>query len=442
MRLDSLAWRLAAMTACGIAAYGFRHQSLDLPEPYWHALGTGLALYGLSDLFWPEGKHRSAFRHAAGTALRFLLVALILAAIAYILKISDSYSRLWSGSWLLSAWVSTSLLTLVHERRAGRRRLILVGDESTVRQWCAELRRDPAEDVLHLPLSRLLAWLEERDRAGDSLQGSEILLVGHVPEPADRTALILALHGRPVALRYCTDRLDLLHGGPEASPPVLPPPEPAKDFQKRTEDIILALLLLLVCTPIMLAAAVLVWRSGPGPLLFRQRRLGLGGQAFTIYKFRTMVAAAADQAEAPQAQFSDGRITPEGIFMRRWGLDELPQLFNVLAGHMSLVGPRPHAFPHDMQWGAKLPLYAQRFRMRPGITGLAQINGQRGYADTIEDIAARLEMDLDYIRRWSVRLDLAILLGTIPYMIRHGDTTAPQTAQPEAAPPPLNPASR
>ena len=186
-------------------------------------------------------------------------------------------------------------------------------------------------------------------------------------------------------------------------------------FAKRTIDICLSLVLLTALSPLLAGVAVLVRLDSPGPSLFRQRRTGQGGTVFRMVKFRTMHVHLADEACSEQTSRYDPRVTGVGRFLRRCSLDELPQLFNVLAGDMSLVGPRPHALGTRV-CGRPLaelePNYYQRYRVKPGITGLAQTGGCRGELDTPEKLRRRVALDLEYIDRWSIGLDLAILVRT------------------------------
>jgi putative colanic acid biosynthesis UDP-glucose lipid carrier transferase len=180
---------------------------------------------------------------------------------------------------------------------------------------------------------------------------------------------------------------------------------------KRAMDLALAGAILLATLPALLLIAVGVRIGSPGPVLFRQRRYGLDGCQITVLKFRTMTVAE-DGPEVPQARRDDARITALGSFLRRTSLDELPQLFNVLGGSMSLVGPRPHAVAHNEQYRHLIKGYMVRHKVKPGITGWAQVNGLRGETDSVDKMRARIEHDLEYLRRWSVGLDLKILLHT------------------------------
>jgi putative colanic acid biosynthesis UDP-glucose lipid carrier transferase len=172
--------------------------------------------------------------------------------------------------------------------------------------------------------------------------------------------------------------------------------------------------LLVLLSPLLLLIALAIRLTSPGPVFFLQDRYGLDGCRFRIYKFRTMrVLEAGDQKGLRQATRNDPRITPVGAVLRRWSLDELPQFFNVLQGHMSLVGPRPHAVDHNEQYRKLIPGYMQRHLFKPGITGLAQVNGFRGETASLEAMAHRVAADLEYQREWSLTHDLKILIKTV-----------------------------
>lgn len=181
---------------------------------------------------------------------------------------------------------------------------------------------------------------------------------------------------------------------------------------KRAQDVVLSSLILLLISPLMLALAIGVKLSSPGPILFKQRRYGLDGREIYVFKFRTMTVCE-DGPQIPQATRNDPRVTRFGNFLRRTSMDELPQFFNVLWGTMSIVGPRPHAVAHNEYYRQRIPGYMLRHKVRPGITGWAQINGWRGETETLEKMEKRVEYDLDYLRRWSLGLDLKIIYLTL-----------------------------
>ena len=181
---------------------------------------------------------------------------------------------------------------------------------------------------------------------------------------------------------------------------------------KRGSDIVLASLILVLISPLMLALAIGVKMSSPGPVIFRQRRNGLDGSEIVVYKFRSMTTLD-NGPVVRQASRDDARITPFGRFIRRASLDELPQFINVLQGRMSIVGPRPHAVAHNEEYRQLIRAYMVRHKVKPGITGWAQVNGHRGETDTIDKMKARVEYDLEYLRNWSLGLDLQIIVRTI-----------------------------
>jgi putative colanic acid biosynthesis UDP-glucose lipid carrier transferase len=188
------------------------------------------------------------------------------------------------------------------------------------------------------------------------------------------------------------------------------------ELVKRWSDIVLASIIIVLIAPLLLAVAIGVKLSSPGPVIFKQRRNGMEGEEIIVYKFRSM-RTQDNGAVVKQATKGDSRITPFGAFIRRTSLDELPQFLNVLQGRMSIVGPRPHAVAHNEEYRRLIKAYMVRHKVRPGITGWAQVNGYRGETETIEKMQARVEFDLEYLRNWSLSLDLQIIVRTVRLMI-------------------------
>jgi putative colanic acid biosynthesis UDP-glucose lipid carrier transferase len=187
---------------------------------------------------------------------------------------------------------------------------------------------------------------------------------------------------------------------------------------KAIEDRLIALITLILLSPLMLIVALLIKLDSPGPVFFRQGRTGWNGKEFYIWKFRSMKLHQEQGGEVKQATKDDDRITGIGRFIRKTSIDELPQLFNVLSGKMSMVGPRPHAVEHNIAYDKRICAYMTRHRIKPGITGLAQIHGYRGETDTLDKMQKRVEYDMQYINNWSFWLDIEILLKTIPALLR------------------------
>ena len=403
------------LAALGLVTYALRHQSLDLPAAYWAAIVLAAGLYGVLARAIPAQSASLPARSVRQLGL-LAVVTLSLLTAAYYLKVSDTYSRLWSGLWLAAGWLGLTLAEALAPK-SRRRRILVAGP--------AELTAPLAESIrafATMTLAEAVEWLRAGQQACRDVD--EMVIVGELPNEQERAALVLALHGHPVSVRYCLDgaALAAMAGGNGMTGlptiPLLSTPSPLQDLLKRAEDVVLGVAALALALPLMAAIALAIRLESPGPVLFRQRRLGMGGRSFTIYKFRTMSASAKDDADAPPVRDGDRRVTRVGSVLRRCGLDELPQLVNVLRGDMSLVGPRPHALPHDMEWSNTVSGYALRLQVRPGITGLAQVRGYRGGIHDQRAIEQRVALDLEYIRSWSLLLDLDILARTIPAMLR------------------------
>ncbi|MEI8168702.1 MAG: undecaprenyl-phosphate glucose phosphotransferase [Rhodoferax sp.] len=186
---------------------------------------------------------------------------------------------------------------------------------------------------------------------------------------------------------------------------------------KRISDIVFSLFILSMIFPLMLVIAAAVRFESPGPIIFKQRRYGLDGEEILVYKFRSMTVTE-DGSNIQQAQLNDARITRLGAFLRKSSLDELPQFINVLQGHMSVVGPRPHAIAHNELYRKLIKGYMVRHKVKPGITGWAQVNGYRGETKTLDKMQGRIDYDLDYLRNWSLRLDAYIIFKTIHLVLK------------------------
>ncbi len=185
---------------------------------------------------------------------------------------------------------------------------------------------------------------------------------------------------------------------------------------KRVFDVVMALIMLIFVSPVLVVVSIGVKLSSPGPVFFKQRRYGIDGKEIFVYKFRSMRGTENDGCVI-QAKRNDARVTPFGAFMRRTSIDELPQLINVIKGEMSIVGPRPHAIAHNEHYRKLIEGYMWRHKVKPGITGLAQINGFRGETDTLEKMQGRVDHDIAYLKNWSLWLDMKIVLKTIKLVL-------------------------
>lgn len=367
---------------------------------------------------------------------------------AFLTKVSADYSRGWALIWFAS-------VILLH---AGLR----VGLYYRIRRWIAagRLRKNIAVIGAGEHGRRLIQYLngmrgenfsiigvfdDRTDRVPEVIEGTprtgtvddllrlarseriDQVLVALPWSAEERHMEILSkLKTLPVDVRLSPDLIGfrLLHssfGRIGTIPTVEVSQKPLSDWKlvgKEIEDRVLGALILLFITPLMLLIALAIKLDSPGPVLFRQNRYGFNNQVIEVFKFRTMRVEACHSATVPQATHNDPRITSVGRFLRRSSLDELPQILNVLRGEMSLVGPRPHAVQHNEYYGGIVVQYASRHRVKPGITGWAQVNGWRGETDTLEKMQKRVEHDIFYIDNWSIGFDLQILLMTSFVVLR------------------------
>lgn len=416
--------------------------------PFTNFFAVLAVLVAILTIVVPRGRVNSSSQllpAAAPLALtvivRWMIIVGVLLAIGYVTKYSEDFSRRVVLTWVV---VTPALLVAValglHElmRRAlfdpsTARRVAFVGCNETALALADRMKAnseslglvvkgffdDRSADRLNCGSHRLLGTL--RDLIAHVKNGSiDVIFVAlpirHVQRVKD---LLEELRDTTASIYYVPDIFvfDLIQArtGEILGMPVVAMCETPfygyRGVVKRITDIGFAALILLVAAPLMIAIAVAVKLSSPGPVIFRQRRYGLDGHEITVYKFRTMTVLE-DGDKVVQASREDRRVTPVGRFLRRYSLDELPQLINVLQGRMSLVGPRPHAVAHNEEYRKLIKGYMVRHKAPPGMTGLAQINGCRGETSRIEDMQARVNYDLEYLRRWSPLLDLKILFLT------------------------------
>jgi putative colanic acid biosynthesis UDP-glucose lipid carrier transferase len=361
---------------------------------------------------------------------------LILLGMLYILKISDYFSRGWVLTWLVlnmvalvfARWQTTNLFKRRITRGRLRPSVAIYGSRAFVGELGAEYGRTSllgdVAGIFFAPDAGSpkggASGLDELRGAMSRRQFTTIIIALPASDKLGIQAAVKSLAGYSTELLLCSDlshfpvsvngsrsfgnlRMDVIN--------VVPGSEFSR-LAKPLLDYTLAAAGLLVWAPVLLIIAALIKLDSPGPVFFRQRRYGHNNQIFRIFKFRTMTVTE-DGPVVVQAKRDDARVTRVGRFLRRTSLDELPQLINVLLGDMSLVGPRPHAVAHDEAFESKLDLFSRRRRVKPGLTGWAQVNGYRGETRTIDDIRARMQHDLYYIDNWSIWLDLEIIARTV-----------------------------
>ncbi|HEX2891950.1 undecaprenyl-phosphate glucose phosphotransferase [Vineibacter terrae] len=378
-----------------------------------------------------------------------VVAALLLAAFAA--KVSNNFPRGWAILWyfwslgafivvrfvvfsLLSRWIETGRLT---------RNVAIVGAGPHGRRLIEHLRQQAATEWRIVGI-----WDERASRPLDPIEGIPVQgtiddLIDYARHyPLDQIVVALpwaaelrvmkvlkTLWELPIDIRLAPDMIGfrLAHCSYSVlgSVPVLNvfdrPLSAEKLMLKRVEDIVLGLLMLAAFSPVMLATAIAIKLDSKGPILFRQTRYGFNNQKISVWKFRSMYVDACGDGTMRQAVQNDPRVTRVGRFIRRTSIDELPQIFNVLSGVMSVVGPRPHPIgtrAENVLFEEAVAEYAGRHRVKPGLTGWAQVNGWRGETDTIEKIKRRVDHDLYYIENWSLLLDIKIVLMTVLTVLR------------------------
>lgn len=427
---------LLVITISGmIAAELYLDSDLILTRGYIQLLAVALLLsvivfnkFG----FYSAWRNSSLVSELRTVGLGWITVIVALTLFFFLTKSGAEFSRVWAILWFglgLTGLVAVRLVLrqfLHWLRRKGynQRKILLVGRDPFMADLAERLSR---ASWMGLAVVGREALADEADVDG-ALLNSRIadLAVDQVwialplkDEPVVQ-AVIEALSLSPVEIRYVPDlfgfRLFSHSVSEVAGLPVInlssTPMEGFNRVVKGVEDRLLSLLILLLISPLLLVLAAGVKLSSPGPIFFRQQRNGWNSKPIDVLKFRSMVVHQEAADTVTQASKQDARITPFGAFIRRTSLDELPQFWNVLMGEMSIVGPRPHAVAHNDQYKVLVDDYMLRHRVKPGITGWAQVNGYRGETDTLDKMQKRVEYDLYYIENWSLWLDLKIIAMT------------------------------
>jgi len=438
---------VAIVVVTGIFAFWLRHGASAPPSNFYLlaiAIGALLAANALhfARIYSLPALRRSLAGYGA-LAGAWFAVGLTLVAIAYLTKSSEQYSRLWLVMWFALALAAFLVLRLAVAdqvrvwMREGKltRNVVIVGAGELGQKLVQRLtdERDPALRILGLFDDRTTRVPHEvsghlvRGNVNDLLMFArsnrvdEIVIALPARAGHHLHGLLARIKSVPADVRLCPEIIELdvpaigysALGGVPMLNLFARPLTGWSQVAKIVEDMVLAAILIVLAAPLCLAIAAAIKLDSPGPALFRQTRYGFNNNEFTVYKFRTMRDGDEAEGTVRQAMRGDTRITRVGAFLRRTSLDELPQLWNVLRGDMSLVGPRPHAVPHNEQYAALIGEYLSRHRVKPGITGWAQVNGLRGETSTPETMRLRVQHDIHYIEHWSLWLDLKILLLTL-----------------------------
>jgi Undecaprenyl-phosphate glucose phosphotransferase len=442
-----VAWIIAVSFVTGVAYYLAVYGDIGDISSYVRVGVLAASIFAVSNVFRGEYRLPNFFSfkpHARRTIQLWNVTLICLLMLGFMARISVDYSRGWIVLFYFVTLAGLVVLRFVIvrvtalARAAGlisAQRICLIGTGAHIgafiqhyEPWTLGLNIVGCRFLTPVPLT---ASAETRNAVLDrdlaeaaasvrSLEPDAIYLLlpwsstGIIDRCVETfLALPVEIHLGPERILHKFDEVELAKVGPLASLQLTRLPlSRAEILQKRFFDLVCSALALVALTPLIVAVAVLIKLDSPGPIFFVQRRYGFNQQPFRIIKFRTM-RALEDGAVILQTTRDDPRLTRIGRWLRRWNIDEIPQLFNVLTGDMSLVGPRPHALSHDHDYERRISLYARRHNVKPGITGWAQINGYRGQIDTDDKIHKRIEHDLFYIDNWSLWLDLKIIARTV-----------------------------
>jgi undecaprenyl-phosphate galactose phosphotransferase/putative colanic acid biosynthesis UDP-glucose lipid carrier transferase len=427
---------LAICCASYAADYTYHTLIAHIPPSFQNALTSGISvglIYFLISCFDDHGVKSLSTIPARRIAWKFIVSLSIFLTSVFLLKVGAVFSR---GQFLCFA-VGGLLLLFANRQlfavalRAGLvkvaikpQRLAVIGSSSELRRAQSELLLEPSQfnviEALDIDVTSMASALDRAISLSRSGSIDAVMLAIPWSENSKLESVVGGLREQALPIMLLPDAPTSRYiAHPAVTLSALPAYvikraslTPFEQLIKRTADIVLSLVALAIVWPIFLLAAVAIKFESNGPIFFRQRRSGFNSREFTIYKFRTMTACE-DDDNVRQATRNDPRLTAVGAFLRRSSIDELPQLFNVLRGDMSIIGPRPHAIMHDREWARVVKFYARRHHIKPGITGLAQVNGFRGETNTEDKIEVRVRYDLQYIDNWSFWLDLQIMAKTL-----------------------------
>ncbi len=430
--------------------YNYNAQSGTLWEYLWAPLIVGtywVVIYALGGSY-RDPIRQSILRELINRAWLTVLGSLALFFLAFLDDPIPNYQTyrltllFYVGLQGALSWIGLALLRFVMMRMLRKRLFrfptIIVGSGPKALSVWEELKKHgeemgydvigyvPTDEATDSPLRgklRYLGSLAELEQVATRRGAHHVVIASESPDEQILQTVLAHLNGLPVEVHLVPALRDVLSGGVRVASPVdipwvtitPPPPSPWYELIKRLMDIILSAVALILLAPVMAIIAVLVRLSSPGPIIFRQERIGKNGRPFTIYKFRTMYVDAEKDGPA-LSRDGDPRITPIGRWLRKTRLDELPQFWNVLKGDMSLVGPRPERQYYIDQIVPRAPEYKQLLKVRPGITSLGMV--KYGYASSVEEMIERMRYDLIYLANRSLLLDLKILLYTVLRVIQ------------------------
>lgn len=426
-----------AVVLGGVIAYKLRLGSFDLHERYVLAIAVIVLLVILLNSAF------GAYRQWRITPIAIMLMRLLLVwglvgvvatSIIYFADAAERYSRLWVGGMLSISYILTGsarvaaqvMLRQARLRGRARRSVFLVGPGQKLLNIAKGMRASPGEGYSIAGFERLSGLPDQHSierivRRVSETRAREVWISVPLEMGGAVREIFYALRNHTAEVRFLPDfpdmqllnhRMSEVAGQLSVDLSVTPMSGVAR-IVKRLEDLCFGAVIALLIMPVCIAIAVAIKLTSSGPVLFKQYRTGVNGEKFKVYKFRSMHVHKEENGKTTQAKKTDPRVTRLGAFLRRTSLDELPQFYNVLQGRMSIVGPRPHALDHNEEYKELVESYMRRHKVKPGITGWAQVNGLRGETDVLDKMKGRVKYDLWYIDNWSLWLDVRIIFLTV-----------------------------
>ena len=439
---------------CSLLMFKLRNPTIALSGSYQLLIIIivllSLNIFSIAGLYKSK-KGQRIDQQLTNIAVSLIIVLLIVALLTFFSKSGESFSRLWLALTIVSAFFIIAgyrvyiwqLARKQHRLGYNQTRVAIVGasqlgelacDAMLDESWSGykpvaffsdtKTKEHHYNDVfVKGKFSDVTDFIEENRQLGTVIH--EVWIALPLQETGKIEEIYNSLKNTAVKVFLVPDLLGFNltnHTIEEAAGmPIIDlsasPLKHSKASLKRLEDIVISVSMIILLSPLLIIISILIKRESKGSILFKQRRYGLDGKEIEVWKFRSMTTA--DNGESvEQATINDPRVTPIGRFIRKYSIDELPQLFNVLYGSMSLVGPRPHAVAHNEYYRDKIDGYMSRHTIRPGMTGWAQVNGCRGETDTIKKMERRVRYDIEYIQKWSIFLDIRILFKTVLEVFR------------------------
>jgi len=437
---------VVCVVVAALVAHYWRFGNISLSVSYQIAIVLSvlltMILFSASNIY-SSWRGQAWIQHARIVVTVWLGVIILLVIIGFLTKTSTIFSRQWIGMWTILGAVALlslrylvyRLLTLARLKGWNHKRIVIVGIDDLAKGVANKIRQSSwvgldivnfishksESDLQNIDGIAIKFGLDNLERLVFDRLVDEVWLALPFQEEEKIKEILHKLRHSTITIRFVPGIFEyrlLNHMVNEiAGLPVIDlnatPMVGINKVVKALEDWTLSLAILILISPLIIIIAIAIKVTSKGPVFFKQMRHGWDGKPIKVYKFRTMVEHNDAHGRIVQASRGDTRVTKVGAFLRRTSLDELPQFWNVLQGRMSIVGPRPHALQHNEQYKEQIDLYMQRHKVKPGITGWAQIHGWRGETDTLEKMKKRVEYDLYYIENWSLWLDIKIIFLTL-----------------------------